>query len=69
MYQHDSPDILSAIELRPDAYSAVNLSPEIIDSEDQTDDEYSPQMIGNEDLVPETETLDLRPEIISVEEE
>jgi len=41
----------------------------VIDAVDQTLEESSPQMIGNEHLSPEmASAIDLRPEILTVEE-
>ena len=63
------PETIEAFELLPDIYSVLDLRPGIIDVEDQTVEEQSPQMIGNEHLSPEiASVLDLHPEIISVEE-
>jgi hypothetical protein len=63
------PDMLEAFELQPEIYAIVDLRPDIIGAEDQTPEEQTPQMIGNEHLAPEiVSALDLRPEIISVEE-
>jgi hypothetical protein len=63
------PDMLQAIELLPEIYAAIDLHPDIIDSQNQTPVDNTPQMIGNANLVPEIDSaLDLRPEIIRAEE-
>jgi len=63
------PDIMQAFELLPEIYGTIHLIPNVIDAVDQTLEESSPQMIGNEHLSPEmASAIDLRPEILTVEE-
>lgn len=59
-----------ALNLEPDAVVGINLAPQPVSTEESPEDDYSPSMEVGLDLKPEpSTTIDLRPVMVSAEEE